>query len=91
MKFPQVPLLPLGIAAVFVFAITVSLHAGSPRTDENRRHRFTSRGFGIPEGPAAAFEKSDKPVPPAPGVTEAPTGFDNLTNGFACKGLFSRH
>ena len=86
MKSPQVPFSPLGIGTLFVFAITFSLDAGSPRTDENRRLRFTSRGSSIPEGPAAAFEKSDKPVPPAPGVTEAPTGFDNLTNGFDQQG-----
>lgn len=86
MKPPQVPFSPLGIGTLFVFAITFSLDAGSPRTDENRRLRFTSRGSSIPEGPAAAFEKSDKPVPPAPGVTEAPTGFDNVTNGFDQQG-----
>ena len=85
MKPPQVPFLPLGIGTLFVSAITFSLHAQSPKADEMRSLRFTSRGSSIPEGPAADFERPDRPIPPGK-FREAPTGFDNETNGFDPQG-----
>ena len=85
MKSPQVPFLPLGIGTLFVGAITFSLHAQSPKADEMRSLRFTSRGSSIPEGPAADFERPDRQIPPGR-FGEAPTGFDNETNGFDQQG-----
>jgi CxxC motif-containing protein (DUF1111 family) len=85
MKSLQVPFLPLGIGTLFVSAITFSLHAQSPKADEMRSLRFTSRGSSIPEGPAADFERPDRQIPPGK-FREAPTGFDNETNGFDQQG-----
>ena len=85
MKLPQAPFLPLGIGTLFVSAITFSLYAQSPKADEMRSLRFTSRGSSIPEGPAADFERPDRPIPPGK-FREAPTGFDNGTNGFDQQG-----
>ena len=82
MKSPQVAFLPLGIGTLFVSAIAFSLHAQSPQADQNRRLRFIPRGSAISEGPSVSFEVSGEMVSPTPGITEAPAGFDNLTNGF---------
>ena len=60
----------------------LSLHAQSQKADEMRKLRFTSRGTSIPEGPASSFGEN----PPTPGTQEAPTGFDNETNGFDPQG-----
>jgi hypothetical protein len=38
------------------------------------------------EGPAGSFERSGRKVSPGVEITEAPTGFDNLTNGFDGQG-----
>ena len=86
MKSSQVPFLPLGIAAVFVAAITVSLHGQFRQGDQTRRERFRVRGATNFEGPAGSFESSERKVPPSVEITEAPTGFDNLTNGFDRQG-----
>ena len=87
MKSSQVPFLPPGIGAVFVSAIIFSLHGQSPQADQNRRLRFTPQGSAISEEPSGSFEVSGKKVPPTPGITEAPAGFDNLTNGFDPQGM----
>ena len=86
MKSSQVPFLPLGLAAVFVAAITVSVHAQFHQGDQTRRERFRVRGATNFEGPAGSFESSERKVPPSVEITEAPTGFDNLTNGFDRQG-----
>ena len=86
MKSSQVPFLPLGIAALFVAAVTVSLYGQLRQGDQNRRERFRVRGTSISEGPAGSFERSGRKVPPSVEITEAPTGFDNLTNGFDPQG-----
>ena len=82
MKYPQVPFLPLGIASVFVSAVTFSLYGQFRQGDEMRRERFRTRGATTFEGPAGSFEHSGRKVPPSFEITEAPTGFDNVTNGF---------
>ena len=86
MKYPHVPFLPLGIAAVFVSAITFSLYGQFRQGDETHRERFRPRGATNFEGPAGSFEHSGRKVPPSFEITEAPTGFDNLTNGFDQQG-----
>ena len=86
MKSSQVPFLPLGIAALFVAAVTVSLYGQFRQGDQARRERFRARGTSISEGPAGSFERSGRKVPPSVEITEAPTGFDNLTNGFDQQG-----
>ena len=86
MKSSQVPFLPLGIAAVFVAAITSSLHGQFHQGDQARRERFRVRGPTNDEGPAGSFERSGRKVSPGVEITEAPTGFDNLTNGFDGQG-----
>ncbi len=86
MKSSQVPFLPLGIGAVFVSAITFSLYGQFLQGDQNRRERFRVRGTITDEGPAGSFERSGRKVPPGIEITEAPTGFDNLTNGFDQQG-----
>ena len=86
MKSSQVPFLPLGIGAVFVSAITFSLYGQFLQGDQNRRKRFRVRGATNFEGPAGSFERSGRKVLPGIEITEAPTGFDNLTNGFDQQG-----
>ena len=86
MKSSQVPFLPLGIASVFVSAITFSLYGQFRQGDEMRRERFRARGATTFEGPAGSFEHSGGKVLPGLEITEAPTGFDNLTNGFDQQG-----
>jgi hypothetical protein len=73
MKSSQVPFLPLG--AVFVYGQFL-------QGDQTRRERFRVRGRTNDEGPAGSFERSGRKVSPGVEITEAPTGFDNLTNGF---------
>jgi hypothetical protein len=53
--------------------------------DQNRREP-PCRGATTREGPAGSFERSGRKVPPGIEITEAPTGFDNLTNGFDQQG-----
>jgi CxxC motif-containing protein (DUF1111 family) len=86
MNSPQVPFLPVGIGAVFLAAITFSLHGQFGQGDQMRRERFRVRGTPIPEGPAGSFEHSGRKVPPSGEITEAATGFDNLSNGFDPQG-----
>jgi CxxC motif-containing protein (DUF1111 family) len=75
---------PLPVSLSLLFSL-MTLHGGSPQADEIRRLRFTSRGSSPSEGPAAPAGKT--PPPPTPGITEAPTGFDNQTNGFDVQGM----
>jgi CxxC motif-containing protein (DUF1111 family) len=86
MKCSQVPFLPLGIGAVFVCAITFSLYGQVHQGDQNHRERFRLRGATTDEGSAGSFERSRRKVPPGIEITEAPIGFDNLTNGFDQQG-----
>jgi CxxC motif-containing protein (DUF1111 family) len=51
---------------------------------QTRRDRFRIRGQTDTEQPAA-LDSRGRPLP-APRATEAPTGFDNLTNGFLPQG-----
>jgi hypothetical protein len=78
--------LPLGIGAVFVSAITFSLYGQFLQGDQTRRERFRVRGATNFEGPAGSFERSGRKVSPGVEITEAPTGFDDLTNGFDQQG-----
>src|SRR5262245_59373537 len=53
------------------------------------RQRFTHNGQLRDEGPAGAFDHQGRTGPPRgnpTGATEAPTGFDNVTNGFTPQG-----
>ena len=86
MKCSQVPFLPFGIGAIFLWAITFSLYGQVHQGDQNRRKRFRVRGATSDEGSAGSFERSGRKVPAGIEVTEAPTGFDNLTNGFDQQG-----
>ena len=70
---------PISLALGLLIIISLKVYGGgSPQADKMRELRFTTRGSSIPEGP------------PAPGqapATEAPTGFDNQTNGFDPQGM----
>ena len=79
MKSSQVPFLPLGIGAVFVSAITFLLYGQFLQGDQTRRERFRVRGATNFEGLPDQFERSGRKVSPGVEMTEAPTGFDNLT------------
>jgi len=69
------------ITLVMAAALLVSAIGADAQT---RRERFRPRGQTDSEQ-AAANDSLGRPVP-APRVTEAPTGFDNLTNGFLPQG-----
>ena len=61
-------------------AAGVSLVASVPA--QNRADRFRMRGTPAPEDPTVV----DTQTPPARRFTEAPTGFDSLTNGYLVQG-----
>jgi CxxC motif-containing protein (DUF1111 family) len=61
-------------------AASVSLAIEVPA--QNRADRFRIRGAPAPEDPSAA----DAQAPPARRFSEAPTGFDSLTNGYLVQG-----
>jgi CxxC motif-containing protein (DUF1111 family) len=63
-----------------VAAAGVSLVGGVPA--QNRADRFRMRGTPTPEDPTVV----DTQAPPARRFTEAPTGFDSLTNGYLVQG-----
>src|SRR5262245_3025707 len=68
----------LTAAAVVVTSATLGANA------QTRRERFRLRGQTDTEA-TATLDRSGRPLP-APRITEAPTGFDNLTNGFLQQG-----
>ena len=68
-------------ASAYTTTVESQTSATEPRSrfdNKTRRERFTSSGAVQAEQGAAATG--------APKVTEAPTGFDNLTNGFKPQG-----
>src|SRR5688572_28398188 len=84
MRLLQVALLASLVAASVFTVISptvVQSQSGPPASanDSIRRQRFTHRGAVDGEAPAADFGRDS-------GATEAPTGFDNLTNGFDQQG-----
>ena len=54
--------------------------------DSARMERFRTKGAAIPEAPPAIARASSTLAARASSVTEAPTGFDNRTNGFSPQG-----
>ena len=72
--------------AVFVSAITFSLYGRFLQGDQTRRERSRVRGATNFEGPAGSVERSGRKVSPGVEMTEAPTGFDNLSHTvtFSC-------
>jgi CxxC motif-containing protein (DUF1111 family) len=64
------------ILVVWISAFLISI-ASSQSNRQNRRDRFRHNGV-IEDEDRSDFERSD--------ATEAPTGFDNLTNGFTDQG-----
>ena len=70
----------LTAAAVLGAAATIDIASA-----QDRRARFQVRGGPVEtEEPAAASSTARRPPPPR--YTEAPTGFDNLTNGYLPQG-----
>jgi CxxC motif-containing protein (DUF1111 family) len=55
-------------------------------SNDPRQLRFTPQKDLADEGPARLFYSGDTSVPDRTKAKEAPTGFDNLTNGFAPQG-----
>ena len=62
--------------------VTSALVVDSAAAQTNRRERFRARGTTENEEATAAEQARQ----PARGFTEAPTGFDNVTNGFLRQG-----
>ncbi len=54
--------------------------------DSARMERFRTKGAAVPEAPPAIARASSTLEARASSVTEAPTGFDNRTNGFSPQG-----
>src|ERR1700741_1622811 len=71
------------IAASVIAAGSLTLAQG-PSRDEGRRHRFSHNGVLEDEAPAAGRRRAAGAN--RGGTTEAPTGFDNRTNGFSPQG-----
>jgi hypothetical protein len=73
----------LAMTVCLVAAVVVQSHAQQSREDR-RRERFTHSGAVADEGAAdPRFLRADARVA---GAKEAPTGFDNKTNGFDVQG-----
>lgn len=73
------PLLAAGIAAALVFPAALA-------ADDARMARFRSVGKALPEAEPALTRVSGARTEGFTGPTEAPTGFDNRTNGFSQQG-----
>ena len=58
--------------------------------DSARMERFRTKGAAVPEAPPAIARASSTLAARASSVTEAPTGFDNRTNGFLAAGTAIR-
>ena len=68
-------------------AVAVALALPLPvLADSARMERFRTKGAAVPEAPPAIARASSTLAARAPSVTEAPTGFDNRTNGFSPQG-----
>ena len=86
MKYPlSLPIIRVGISLSFLAALTLlgQRPAGDHRS---RQERFRSVGNVQPESVAGAFDRQGVRVGAQTGATEAPAGFDNLTNGFTEQG-----
>ena len=73
------------IAVVVGAVLTISLK-GQSSVKDPRQERFTPRKDIVDEGPARFVFMGNTPVADTSNATEAPTGFDDLTNGFADQG-----
>ena len=71
MKSSQVPFLPLGIAALFVAAVTVSLYGQLRQGDQNRRERFRCPGHQHLRGSWPDPLSAPAQGPPSVEITEA--------------------
>lgn len=84
-KSPAILWIALVTTTLVVAVLTNPLVGQNPIRDP-RETRFTPCKDLANEGPARIFFKGNSPVADASNATEAPTGFDNLTNGFAEQG-----
>ncbi len=70
--------------------IAMTLSAGTAifgdAAADNRRERFSHTGTVDPEDPAATVGQRDRQASTPRNITEAPTGFDNLSNGYLDQG-----
>ena len=75
-------------ASVIAVAASLTLLAQSPVGPRSRVERFRPARGPQPEGPGGLFDRpgGGKVRPDGRRITEAPTGFDNLTNGFLPQG-----
>lgn len=75
----------LATIAIVAAVLTTSLKGQSPVKD-SRQERFTPRKGIADEGSARVVFNGNTPVADISNANEAPTGYDNLTNGFAEQG-----
>jgi CxxC motif-containing protein (DUF1111 family) len=66
------------LAAAAVASVSLAIEVPA----QNRADRFRARGAPAPEDPSVV----DTQAPPARRFSEAPTGFDSLTNGYLVQG-----
>src|SRR5437879_9839493 len=76
--------LSLSLATIAVVAVLTSSVTGQGPRKMTLQERFTPKRGAAAEGPARFFSMPGGNS--AAGNREAPTGFDNLTNGFAPQG-----
>ena len=73
------------VAATGAMLSLVTWAAPAQSPGRGNRERFTHYGSTHTEGRAGGFSRPGRPLPTSR-ITEAPTGFDNLTNGFDLQG-----
>src|SRR5437879_1470076 len=78
----------LSLATIAVVAVLTSSVTGEGPRKMTLQERFTPRKGAAPEGPARFFSMpgGNSALGNQTKAREAPTGFDNLTNGFAPQG-----
>ena len=78
----------LGLGLAVTFGLSADAQMGRDRPGSTRQERFRTRGGPAFEGPGGDFDRPGRTRIKADGnrFTEAPTGFDNLTNGMDKQG-----
>ena len=79
-------LITISTVTALAATLTLSLYGQARHGGQSRQERFRPRGGPAHEGGPGRFEIPNGGVVTGGGLTEAPAGFDNLTNGFTEQG-----
>ena len=76
----------MALAVSIVTILSAGIAIIEDAAADNRRERFSHTGTVDPEDPAAAEVRRNRRPSTPRNITEAPTGFDNLSNGYLDQG-----